>query len=306
MKFSLGIFPYERFEGIGPLAEVVQRAEELGFFGVQFPEHIVLPAREGAPSVTWVWYDNCILVAHLATLTSRLRFIFNVMVVPYRPPILAAKLLATLDVVSQGRLILGVGSGWLKDEFRSLGVPLGERGAIMDEYLRAMKTLWTQEPATFEGKHVSFSNVSFLPKPLQKPHIPIWFGGSGPRPLRRLVELEGDGWCPMKGTLEELARDTRWIREQVRERGRDPDSMDFSFLLSVGKVDPVTAKAVEHAGASEAIQAPPATAPQAIEAIRRYQAAGCTHMGIGFSWEDAKDLVRQMEWFAAEVMPAFR
>jgi len=307
MSFSVGLSPYDRWDGIGSIAQAAQLAEELGFFGVQFPEHIIMTVRPDSPRFMTLWYDNFVLAAHVATLTKRIRLNFNVMVVPYRPPVQTAKLVSTLDQVSQGRLILGVGVGWLRGEFRTLGIPFHERGAITDEYLRAMKVLWTEEEPSFSGKYTSFSNIAFEPKCVQKPHVPIWVGGSGPGPLRRVVEL-GDGWAPMVGSVEELARDVVWIKEQARAAGRDPEGIDFSYSISIGEGDPdqdqarraVTAG--QH-GASEPLSRTP---EEVIDAIGRHRDAGFNHMSIGFNWEKPADMMGHMEWFAAKVMPAFK
>ena len=148
--------------------------------------------KSGVPPVSTVWYDGFVLGAHLAAMTRRIRMVFNVLVVPYRPAIVLAKLVSTLDVVSGGRLTLGVGAGWIKGEFKALNIPYAERGAITSETLRAMKVLWTEEHPSFEGRYTSFSNIAFEPKCLQQPHVKIWIGGSGAAPLQRAVEL-GDG-----------------------------------------------------------------------------------------------------------------
>jgi len=254
-----------------------------------------------------VWYDDFVLASHLATRTRRLRFIFNVLVVPYRPPVLLAKLVSTLDVVSGGRLTLGVGAGWLKGEFRILGVPYSQRGALTDEYLRAMKTLWTQERPEFSGPTVSFSRLAFEPKCVQRPHVPIWIGGSGPAPLRRVVEL-GDGWSPMVGELPELARDIRWIREAVRERGRDADALAFHGDIGIGEPDDFTVKAREHVrqGASAAVRRGPASADEVVERAGRYREAGFTHLSFFFAWDQPSDYLARLEWIAANVMPQLR
>ncbi|MCH8189841.1 MAG: LLM class F420-dependent oxidoreductase [Chloroflexi bacterium] len=305
MRFSINLFPYDRWGGIEPIAQAAKRADELGFFGVSFPEHIVMPVKPGVPPVSAVWYDNFVLASHIATVTQRIRLIFNVMVVPYRPPIQMAKLVSTLDVVSQGRLILGVGAGWLRGEFRVLGLPHDERGAMTDEYLRAMRILWTEENPEFEGKYVSFSRVAFLPKCVQKPHVPIWVGGSGPRPLRRTVEL-GDGWSPMVGNLDELSRDITWIKEQVRAAGRDPDALDFSYSITIGEQDEASKTASRHAARSERVDRQSATtAADVIEMVRRHQDAGLNHLGVGWSWERPADYMERLEWFASDVLPAF-
>lgn len=306
MHFSIPLFPYDRWGGVEPIVKAAQQAEAMGFFGVTFPEHIIMPVRPDVPPVSVVWYDNFVLAAHIATLTRRLRLIFNVMVVPYRPPVQTAKMVSTLDAVSNGRLIVGVGAGWLRGEFRTLGVPHAERGTITDEYLRAMKALWTQEKPAFAGKYVSFANIAFLPKCVQQPHVPLWIGGSGPRPLARVVEL-GDGWAPMVGELPALQRDIATIKDKVRAAGRDPTRLEFSFSIAFGERDESSERARTHASRGAAEQRPLARAPgEVVDLVGQHREAGFTHLGLSFNWETPADYLKQLEWFAAKVMPAFK
>lgn len=307
LQLTTSLFPYDRWGGIEPIGRAAELADELGFGALQLPDHVIMPVKTDRDEASVVWYDDFVLASHLATRTHRLRFIFNVLVVPYRPPVLLAKLVSTLDVVSGGRLTLGVGAGWLKGEFRVLGVPYAERGALTDEYLRAMKALWTQERPEFSGRTVSFSRLAFEPKCVQKPHVPLWIGGSGPAPLRRVVEL-GDGWSPMAGELPELARDIQWLRDAVRERGRDPDALDFHGDLAVGEPDSFTVKARGHVkdASSAATRRGPDSADEVVERAGRHQEAGFTHLSLFFAWETPADYLSRLEWIAAKVMPQLR
>ena len=137
------------------------------------------------------------MLAFLAGQTSRIGLGTSVMIVPHRNPLVAAKSIATLDVLSGGRVILGVGVGWLREEFEVLDLPpFDERGAVTDEYLRAFIELWTSDNPSFHGKYVQFDDISFLPKPVQKPHPPIWIGGESRPAIRRAAQL-GNGWHPL-------------------------------------------------------------------------------------------------------------
>src|SRR5689334_21371953 len=136
--FGFGISPYNRLQHVSELVEVVQAGEKLGFDAVLLPEHLLPPRWQGADPSTKFWYDLATLGAFLAAATARIRFITSVLVVPYHPPVQLAKAIATLDVLSGGRIACGVGVGWMRAEFRRLGIPFEERGAITDEYLRAM------------------------------------------------------------------------------------------------------------------------------------------------------------------------
>jgi probable F420-dependent oxidoreductase len=217
-----------------------------------------------------------------------------------------AKALATLDVVSNGRVSCGVGAGWMRAEFRRLGIPFEQRGAITDEYLRAMKQLWTSDAPSFTGRYVSFEDVSFFPKPVQQPSIPLYAGGSGPRPWRRVAEL-GDGWFPMTATPNEIRAGVAEIRRQMITLGRNPATLWVGYTgLSLGSDPEVQAmrRHVNHADA-EPLQ-PPRDRDEIIATVERYAAAGVTFLSIGFAWQNAGELMRGLERFARDVLPAFR
>ena len=184
----------------GPLAApdkietLVHRAEELGFDHLSVSDHLVVPrniASRYPYSESGAWpgaasgecLEQFTLLAWLAAITSRPRLITAVAVIPYRAAMHTAKIAATIDVLSQGRLVLGAGAGWMKEEFEAVGAPpFDERGRVTDEYLQAFKILWTENDPRLEGRHVRFDEITFLPKPVQKPHPPIWVGGeSRPR-----------------------------------------------------------------------------------------------------------------------------
>ena len=195
----------------GPLAQIAQTGDRLGYYCMVAGDHVLVPNRidsaypytvsgEFPTGESGEYFEQLTLLTYLAGVTENIRMVPSVMIVPYRPPILAAKILATLDVLSQGRLILGVGVGWMEEEFEALGTPpFAERGAVTDEYLRAYKELWTSPNPEFDGKYVQFSGIQFLPKPVQKPHPPIWVGGQSRPAIRRAATL-GDGWHPV-GTI---------------------------------------------------------------------------------------------------------
>ena len=305
MSFSVPLFPYDRWPDVDAIAEIARHAEELGFEALTFPDHVIMPVRPDAPTVSTRWYDNAVLTAYLAARTERIRFFYNALVFPYRPAIQLAKQLATADVVSGGRLTVGVASGWLRGEFRTLGVPFRERGAITDEYLQALKRLWTEDSPEFQGRYVSFRDIAFEPRCVQKPHVPLWIAGQGSVPLRRVIEY-GDGWTPMVGSLEELERSGNWIREELAERGRDPDSVTFAFGLNFGEPDPIREQASSHASQGRARRVrPQREAGPIVERLEAYRAIGFSHISVSFGWETVADYRREMEFFAAQVMPAF-
>ena len=238
----------------GPLAQpdtltkICVEAEAMGLDYATFSDHVVIPTTINARypysetgefpgSSAAARHDQLTEVAFIAAKTSRLRLVTSVMVVPHSPAVLCAKMLSTIDILSGGRLTVGVGAGWLQQEFEAIGAPpFAERGAVTDEYLQVFRTLWTLDDPRFEGEHVKFGDIVFAPKPVQKPHPPIWVGGESGPALRRAVRL-GDAWYPI-GTnpahpLDSLARyrvGIARLRKAVGDAGRDPMSVGLATV----------------------------------------------------------------------------
>jgi probable F420-dependent oxidoreductase len=298
------MYPYDRVRADpDAFIEVVQLAETLGFDVLSLPEHLLPPPEATAMLANETWYDLPVLASYMAAKTTRIKFLLGVLVLPYHPPIGLAKQLATLDIVSKGRVLCGIGAGWYEDEFKRLGIPFAERGDITDEYVQAMIELWTAPRPHFSGRFVSFSDVTFEPKPMQKPHIPILVGGSGPRPFRRVAEL-GEGWQPMTGSLEVVTEQFAGVRKAVAQAGRDPEGLWFGYSMTMG-IDPETQRARQHAGGATSSDMR-RTANEAITELTRIQAAGVNYVSIGFNWQTPAELALELRRFAAEVLPAFR
>jgi len=229
------------------IATLVRRAEELGFAHLAVSDHVVVPRTIGSRypySASGEWpgaasgacLEQFTLLAYLAALSTKMRLITAVAVVPYRGAVHTAKIATTIDVLSQGRMILGVGAGWLKEEFEALNTPpFEERGRVTDEYLQAYKILCTEDDPRFEGRHVQFADISFLPKPIQKPHPPIWVGGESPPALRRTVRY-GDAWFPIGNnprhpldTVKRFGEGVSRLHQRAEQNGRDPKSIGLGF-----------------------------------------------------------------------------
>ena len=194
------------------------RAEQLGYDSVWVSDHVVVPnAQRGA--FRRRIYDPLITLAVAAGATSRVRLGTTVLIVPYRNPVVTAKMVSSLDALSGGRFVLGVGAGWLAEESAMLGVPFEERGPMTDEYLAAMRELWTSPAPSFAGKYTQFSGLHFEPKPVQKPHPPIWVGGHARASLRRAAEI-GAAWHPINRSVEELRAGTAELQRLCEMRGR--------------------------------------------------------------------------------------
>jgi probable F420-dependent oxidoreductase len=217
--------------------------------------------------------------------------------------VLLAKMLATIDVLSNGRLTFGIGAGWMKEEFQALGVPpFPERGAVTDEYLMACRELWTKDDPRFEGKYVNFANVLFEPKPVQKPHPPIWVGGESGPALRRTAKL-GDGWYPI-GTNPQFRLDTMdrfrggidRLHKYARDVGRDPKSIALAYRITqLGKDIPDKADNGDRRLFS-------GETAQIVEDLRGFRDLGVGYIDFNFSGPNAEAVVASMRRFREDVL----
>lgn len=236
MKIGIGLFLLRPQR----MAAVARHAEALGFESVWLPEHVVFPeeiassypysADGGAPiNPNTPLLDPFVLLAQVAAVTSTIRVGTNIYLVALRHPITTARAAVTLDVVSGGRLSLGVGAGWLAEEFAALGVDFSTRGARTREAVQVLRALWTEATPAFAGRFFSFRPVKFEPKPVQKPHPPILFGGESAAALRRAAAL-GDGWLGVRHTPESAAEQVQRlaIERQRAERADAPFEVTVS------------------------------------------------------------------------------
>lgn len=287
------------------MARGARRAEELGFDSISISDHVVCPTGPDGAGVTPVWHDFFVLCTYIAGCTSRMRLV-GCLVLPYRRLLPMAKQIASVDIASGGRFTLVACVGWLRQEFEMLGVPFEERGDITDEYLRAMKILWTEERPRFEGSYCRFSNIIFEPKCLQKPHVPIWIGGAGRRALDRLLQV-GDGWMPMGGDLtDDLRATVDGIKERAVASGRDPDVLEFRYTLAIGEPEKALrsiSRSIDVDEPAIALLRSPDSAEDVAEAIGRYKEAGFTELCLSFAWEAPSEYLERIEWFASRVMP---
>jgi probable F420-dependent oxidoreductase len=273
------------------------QAEELGYDSVWVSDHVVVPEatvdRIGAGI-----YDPLVTLAVAAGATRRVRLGTTVLIVPYRNPVVTAKMVSSLDVLSGGRVVLGVGAGWLAEESAALGVPFAERGAMTDEYLAAMRELWTSPAPSFAGKYTRFSGVRFEPKPLQQPHPPIWVGGHGRASLRRAAEI-GAAWHPINRSVAELRAGREEIERLCRARGRGaPPALTLRNDLCVRR--PGRPAGVSVRGGS-VLEGEPAAL---VARIGELAAVGVEHLVLEFLAADGPDLDEQMALFAERVRPA--
>src|SRR6267378_3171495 len=218
MKFGVWIPTCRHLATVEIIRHSAVRAEQLGYDPVWVSDHVVVP-NANIVNFGETIFDPLVTLGVLAGATSRVRLGTTVLIVPYRNAVVTAKMVSSLDALSGGRVVLGIGAGWVAAESAMLGVPFAERGPMTDEYLRAMQELWTSPSPSFSGKYVQFHDLHFEPKPIQTPHPPIWVGGHSRAALRRTVEL-GAAWHPINRSVEELRAGVAELARQSRARGR--------------------------------------------------------------------------------------
>ncbi|MBV8717060.1 MAG: LLM class F420-dependent oxidoreductase [Chloroflexi bacterium] len=294
------------------LGGLAQTAEELGFDSIWISDHVVIPERissaypysvDGAfpTSPTQAYLEPLTTLGYLAGVTQRVRLGIAVLILPYRHPLLTAKMIATLDNLSHGRVDLGIGVGWMREEFLALGLPeevYTHRGSATDEHLRVMTAVWTEDVAGFGGRFYQFERLGAHPHPVQKPHPPIWIGGHTGPALRRVARY-GDGWLPIGGRPpadlppSEVAACISRIREQAAEAGRDPSAIRVCFDTTI---DFVATDGRPFSGSSESIA----------EQLSAYVEAGADSLVVSFGRQPPSDYQRSLQRFAAEVRPLLR
>ena len=235
MKYGLCL-PIRRDCSIEFNIELAKRAEELGFDSVWVSDHVIMP-RKMAGSFSTIFYDPFILLSAIASVTEKIMLGTSVIILPYRNPVVTAKMAATLDVLSGGRLIMGVAPGWLKEEFDTLGADLKNRGEITNEYIEVIKELWSNEFPEFSGKYVSFSDISFFPKPFNGRMPEIWVGGGSGPAKRRAVEL-ANGWQPTWISPDDYSAALKELKKTADEKGKDIGEMTFSVRNRVRLEEP--------------------------------------------------------------------
>ena len=279
------------------IVRIAQKADELGYDSLSVPDHVVM-VKEEMGYLGPRWPDAVSTVGFLAGATKRIRVQNSVLVLPYYNPVIVAKAFATMDFLSGGRVTLSVGVGHVERESRILNVPYEPRGPMTDEYLRVIKELWTSDTPTFKGRFVQFEDIAFEPKPVQKPHPPIWIGGNSKRAIRRAVQM-GDGWVPFKLTMEEIRDSMAYLREQpaFQSRGRP---FDISLPVTAYRLKETGYRQREDSGR-------PTSKEQVIDTIGTAKEMGATMSTASFLRlpGSVDEYVEQLEWFSEEVMPAF-
>jgi len=324
VKFSTGL-PNCREGRLNPIGsvdrawmcDVAKAAEELGYYSLWLNEFLQtepnVAARFDDPPA---YYDPLVTMAYLAALTRRIRFVTSTIVLPHHHPILLNRQVATLDVLSGGRITIGIGLGGTLEEFRQLRGDLGagNRGQMMDEFVDALRVLWRDAKASYAGRYVKFENVDCFPKPVQTP-LPIFMAGEAEGVLKRIARL-GDGWIDTFFPPDQMREKIGQIQAFVREaRGRDaPVEIARQFYISLaGSAEAAQANLKASLPNAKPSQAPrregmemtlAGTPGEVAARLRRYLPVGVTEICAIFYSPDAGGALRQMEMFAREVIPA--
>lgn len=306
---KLGVFLPISGRAAGPdtLREAACQAESLGFDSIWTADRIVIPWEiktpypygEGQRFIVppdRPFLEPLTCLAFLSGCTQRIVLGMSVLVLPYRHPLYWAKIATTIDQLSKGRLVLGVGVGWMVEEFDALGVPFHERGKIADEQLDLLERLFKDERSSFDGRYYRFDDIAFHPKPFQKPRLPIWVGGEGNLAQKRAAAY-GDAWFPyfVRITPEELKRRFENVRRLASEAGRDPGQIRFACCLPIEVSETPTTQEEDRLRG---------TPQQLIEALKKYREIGLEHMALQFTVPRYPERLGQIERFAREIMPA--
>jgi probable F420-dependent oxidoreductase len=312
MQFGLHLPASTPSVTAGELIRFAQTAEALGFYCITIADHVIVPKTisirypytvDGKYPGSGYHLETLMTMGFLAGATRRIRFVTSVMIAPYRNPIITAKMLATLDVLSEGRVIAGLGVGWMKEEFDNLRAPnFAERGKVTDEYIHAFRELWTQDNPSFDGKYCKFGDIVFIPKPVQQPSIPIWIGGHSKQAIRRAARL-GDGWHPIGGVPtiplepEDMKRDLATLADFARAAGRDPKKIHVALKGSLfDKEKKIEGRRRHFMGTAEEIASD----------IRAYRDAGVDTLIFDVRRPSFTETVERMDWLAKEVIALAR
>ena len=289
-----GIADPRQVIAMGPLAEA------LGYDSVWVMDHLLNSGYIRERLDDRPYYHPLATLSYLAATTKRVALGTSVLVLPYHNPVELAKYAASLDQMSGGRVILGVGAGAMTEEFEALGVPFRQRGALTNECMAIMKELWSSPDPHYQSPRWNLTGFKFAPKPVQQPAIPLWVGGSSPGALRRAATL-GDGWHPTGMPADEFSAGRQEVRKLAAAAGRDPDVLTMSIRVEVD----VNGRASSPRAASRP-RLPGDDPEQMIAGIEAYERAGVEHIVLALNSGDLAHITGLMVHIAQKVMPHCR
>jgi probable F420-dependent oxidoreductase len=289
------------------IAAVARLAESLAFDSLWANDHVIIPDASpgtGQASPAYVagygeqrrqrLYEPLITLAYLAGLTDRILLGTSVYLLALRHPLLAAKQVVSLDALSRGRTILGVGVGWLRGEYAAVDVPWKQRGARTDEALRILKALCEDDRADFDGRHYRLESIEFLPKPAQRPHPPVWIGGRSEAALRRAARL-GDAWHPSHFTCDELRRWVPELHAECERAGRSPHDVAVTSRRRL-------VRSGAAAGQDDPDRILEGSPGQIAATIADLEGVGVTHLIVEIPGSTESELLEHLDWFGREVL----
>lgn len=298
------------FADPGAMLAVAEAAEALDYAALWTADHLVIPIESRATypyfrqakirlEPTHAFLEPLIALAGVATRTRRIGLGISVYLAALRHPIAVAKQVASLDQLSGGRVLLGVGAGWIPEEYETLGIPFGERGRVLDEHIQAMRTLWRDEKPRYAGQHYRFDNIGFEPKPVRR-DVPIWVGGNSRAARRRAARL-GDGWHVIDVPMRELEAGIAELARECRAAGRRPENVPTSIRSQIS---------LTTAHVPEAERMVPLTGPveEVLRDLRRYRELGVAHVALwpAGRFERADAYIAAIERLAREIVAPLR
>lgn len=278
--------------------DIAVAAENMGIDSIWVSDHVVMPERH-LGSFSEVFYDPFMLLSNIAAATTKIKLGTSVIILPYRNPVVVAKMIATLDQLSDGRVIFGIGPGWMREEYEALSVPYEKRGARTNEYLSAIKELWVNDDPEFEGEFCSFSNIKFYPKPKQDPHPPIFIAGASEYAIKRSVEY-GDGWQPTWVSPEDVKEGISKLEQLAYQKGKDLSNFTYSVRNRLDIADIGSSEGSEENDPPFLLRG---SVDEITKTIKQYDEIGVTHMVLDPVAQSLDDIFKTMEVVSKQIIP---
>ncbi len=281
--------------------DIAVAAENFGIDSIWVSDHVVMPERH-LGSFSEVFYDPFMLLSNIAAVTTKIKLGTSVIILPYRNPVVVAKMIATLDQLSCGRVIFGIGPGWMKEEYEALSVPYEKRGSRTNEYLSAIKELWVNDDPEFEGEFCSFSDIKFYPKPKQNSHPPIFIAGASEYAIKRAVEY-GDGWQPTWVSPEDVKDGISKLEQMAYQKGKDLSNFTYSVRNRLDITNIGLSRDIEESEDNDPPFLLRGEVAEITQTIKSYDELGVSHMVLDPVVHSVDDVFKTIEVVSKEVIP---